>query len=874
MDKKYSPKDIETKIYNSWLQKKYFHPSVSQNKPKYTIIMPPPNITGQLHIGHAFNLTLQDAIIRYKRMQGYEALFLPGTDHAAIATEAKVVDSLKQEGLTKEQIGREAFLKRMQDWYATYGNRIFEQFKKVGISCDWDRKAFTLDEQRSKSVQHAFKKLYDKGYIYRGTKIINWCPCCHTSLSDIEVVYKEHKGYIWHLRYPIKDSSDYIVVATTRPETMFGDVAVAVNPTDEKNAKYIGKTLILPFVNREIPVIGDDYVEKDFGSGFVKITPAHDVNDYEVGMRHNLQVIKVIDENGVLNSECGKFAGLDRLVAREKVVEELKKLNLIEKIEKYDNTNGHCERCGTLVEPNLSAQWFVKMGELAKPAIQKVKDGTIKFHPKRFEKTYLHWMENIKDWCISRQLWSGHQIPAFKCVDCGKWCAFDYDEEHICPHCGSKNLQQEKDVLDTWFSSALWPFSTLGWPEKTPDFNYFYPTNTLVTAYDIIFFWVARMIFSGLEFTGEVPFKDILINGIVRDSQGRKMSKNLGNGVEPISVIEQYGADSLRYSLVSGTSVGQDTRYIPEKVVASSNFINKIWNASNFVLQNIKDIDIKPIVKLNLDIFDKWILTELNKTVKKYCTLMDRFDIGVAINEAHDFAWTKFCDYYIEISKVALKSDDREVVNKTQNVLLYVLTNILKLLHPVIPFATEEIYLSLPNHDESIMISEFPKYTKKLDFAQDSKVVEDVIQVIKLIRNSRSENKIADNKKLKSVKLATNSNQDILFVAKPIIEKLCLVESVDVVSEDVEQKGTVIVANICKISIDYSENIDVAVEIERLETQIDKMQFEIERSNKMLGNANFVAKAPASLVETEKSKLAKNTELLEQLKTELAKLKK
>ena len=874
MDKKYSPKDIETRIYKNWMDKKYFHAEVKEGKPEYSIVMPPPNITGQLHIGHGFNLTLQDAIIRYKRMQGYEALFLPGTDHAAIATEAKVVDALKKEGLTKEQIGREKFLERMQEWYKSYGDRICEQFKKVGISCDWDRKAFTLDEQRSKSVKYAFKVLFDKGYIYKGTKIINWCPKCKTSLSDIEVVYKENHGHIYDMRYPIKDSNDYIVVATTRPETMFGDVAVAVNPTDEKNAKFIGKTLILPFVNREIPVIGDDYVEKDFGSGFVKITPAHDINDYEVGLRHNLKVIKVIDEDGKLNSECGKFAGMDRLEAREKVVEELDKMGLIEKIEDYTNTNGHCERCGTLVEPNLSSQWFVKMADLAKPAIEAVKTGKIKFHPKRFEKIYLHWMENIKDWCISRQLWSGHRIPAFKCQDCGKYSAFETEQGNVCPYCHSKNLVQETDVLDTWFSSALWPFSTLGYPDNTPELKYFYPTDTLVTAYDIIFFWVARMIFSGLEFMHEVPFKDILINGIVRDSQGRKMSKNLGNGVEPISVIEQYGADSLRYSLVSGTSVGQDTRYYEEKVVSASNYINKIWNASNFVLANIEGIKVQDISKLKLGLFDKWILNELNNTVKQYCHLMDKFEIGISAQEVYDFAWTKFCDYYIETSKVTLRDGTEEEKNTTRNVLLYVLTNVLKLMHPVIPFATEEIYLSLPVHDESIMISKFPKYTKKLDFKADAELAQNVIGVIKLIRNSRSENKIADNKKLKSVQIIPNENSlEALKFAKPIIEKLCLVEDVQIVNNFENTSATIIVANICKIAINYMENVDKDAEIKRIEAQIDKQKFEIERSNKMLSNERFVAKAPKELVEAEKEKLQKNTSLLSSLEAELAKYK-
>lgn len=871
MDKKYSPNSIESKIYQNWLDKKYFHAKVTPGKKKFSIVMPPPNITGQLHVGHAFTMTLQDAITRYKRMQGFETLYLPGMDHAAIATEAKVVDSLKKQGITKKDLGREAFLQKVEEWYKTYGDRIFLQTQKLGISCDWDRKAFTMDAQRCKAVKHVFKILFDEGLIYRGKKIINWCPNCKTSLSDIEVDYKQHNGKIWHLRYPFADGSGYIVVATTRPETMFGDVAVAVNPGDEKNAKFIGKTLILPFVGRKIPVIGDDYVEKDFGSGFVKITPAHDANDYEVGLRHNLQVIKVIDDDGKLNSECGVFAGLDRLVAREKVVEELQKLNLIEKIEDYVNTNGHCCRCGTLVEPRLSTQWFVKMQDLAKPAVEAVKNGNIKFHPKRLEKEYFHWMENIKDWCISRQLWSGHRIPAFRCNNCGKWTAIDDQTPFECEHCHSKNLTQEEDSLDTWFSSALWPFSTLGYPENSADLKYFYPTDLLVTGYDIIFFWVARMIFSGLKFMGEVPFRDVLFNGIVRDSLGRKMSKNLGNGVDPIEVIDKFGADSLRYALVSGTSVGQDTRYSEEKVVSASNYINKIWNATSFVLANTTDIKILPLKDCKLDIFDKWILNECNKAVKKYCALMDRFDIGLAASNVCDFAWTKFCDYYIEFAKVSLKSSDEQKKIATQNVLIYVLTCILQMMHPVIPFATEEMFLSLPVHSESIVTSQMAKYTKKLDFEDDAKLVQNIIEVVRLLRNARSENHIPDNKKIKSCTLASTQNFDALSSSKKMISKLCLIENVDVKTDYIDDNATTIVAPICKIFVNFAENVDAKAEVARIESQIKKEQFEVDRSNKMLSNQNFVAKAPKNLVDAEREKLAKHTQVLETLKAELAK---
>ena len=854
-----------------WLEKKFFHANVTPGKKRFSIIMPPPNVTGQLHVGHALTMTLQDAMPRYKRMQGFETLYLPGSDHAAIATEAKVVEKLKKEGIDKYELGRENFLKEVEKWYDTYGNRIFEQTKRLGISCDWDRKAFTMDEERCKAVKHVFKILFDEGLIYRGKKIINWCPKCKTSLSDIEVEYKEHNGKIWHMRYPFKDGNGYIVVATTRPETMFGDVAVAVNPTDEKNAKYIGKTLILPFVNREIPVIGDDYVEKDFGSGFVKITPAHDANDYEVGLRHNLEVIKVIDDDGKLNAECGEFAGLDRLVARERVVEELEKLDLIEKIENYQNTNGHCCRCGTLVEPRLSTQWFVKMEELAKPAIDVVKTGEIKFHPKRLEKVYSHWMENIKDWCISRQLWSGHRIPAYKCEDCGEWTAIDDETPYECEHCHGKNLLQDEDALDTWFSSALWPFSTLGYPKDTDDLEYFYPTDLMITGYDIIFFWVARMIFSGLKFTGKIPFKDVLFNGIVRDSLGRKISKNLGNGVDPLEVIEKYGADSLRYALVNGMSVGQDTRYSEDKVISAGNYINKIWNACNFVLANTADIEIIPLGKCKLDIFDKWILDECNNTLKKYCTLMDRFDIGLAASNVYDFAWTKFCDYYIEFSKVSLKCEDKEKRLATQNVLLHVLTTILQMMHPVIPFATEEMYMALHGKESSIMKSILPKRFKDLRFEDDVKKVQDIIEVIRLIRNARSENKIPDNKKIKNCTLLSDENFDVLNNSKQIIEKLCLIENVDLKRDFEDEQSTVIISKICKIFINFNENIDKNAEKSRIFAQIEKIEFEIERSKNMLSNQSFVEKAPKHLVEAEREKLQKNNEILQNLKLELSK---
>lgn len=867
MEKKYNPSSIEDRIYTNWLEKGYFKASVNPSKPKYSIVMPPPNITGQLHIGHAFNLTHQDIIIRYKRMQGYEALYLPGTDHAAIATEAKVVDALKKEGLTKEEIGRDAFLKRMSEWYKMYGDRISKQTEKIGVSCDWSKKAFTLDEQRSKAVKHAFKILFDEGRIYRGTKIINWCPHCKTSLSDIEVVYKQNKSKIWYLKYPLKDGGT-ITVATTRPETMFGDTAVAVNPTDKKNKKYVGKTVILPIMNREIPIIADDYVEKGFGSGFVKITPAHDPNDYEIGLRHNLPIIKVIDEAGKTNENAGKYAGLDRFVAREKVVEEFKSLGLLEKIEDYTNSVGHCERCGTVVEPNLSTQWFVKMKELSVPAIKVVEDEKIKFYPKRFEKVYLNWMRNIQDWCISRQLWSGHRIPAYKCKKCGKYSAFE-DEEKVCKYCGGTEFEQEKDVLDTWFSSALWPYSTLGYPENTPELKYFYPTDVLVTAYEIIFFWVARMIFTGLEFMKEIPFKNVLIHGIVRDNLGRKMSKNLGNGVDPIEVIGKYGADALRFAIINGIAPGQDTRYSEEKITNASNFANKIWNASHFVLENCKNFEILPINKLKLSEFDKWILNEFNQSVKSVTRSLDKFDLGIATGEMYEFVWNKFCDWYIEVSKAQLHSEDEQTVLTTKNVLLYCLTGILKLIHPVMPFITEEIYQELPNHDETIMYATYPKFEKELKFKTE--IADEIIEIIKLIRTARSEKHIPDNKKLKKVVIVSEKFNDELLKNKAIVEKLAMIDNVEVQTKFEQENVTVIISKNSKVFINFNDEVDKEKEIARLQGLIKNQEFEISRSTNLLNNENFVSKAPEKLVQAEKEKLENNKKILNEILEEIKK---
>ncbi len=817
MEKKYNPNSIEDRLYSHWLNCGYFKAKVCLGKPKYTIMMPPPNVTGQLHIGHAFNLTQQDILVRWKRMQGFETLYLPGTDHAAIATESKVVEQLRKEGLTKSQIGRDAFLIKMNEWYKTYGDRISKQSEKIGISCDWSRKAFTLDEQRSKAVKYAFKVLFDKGLIYRGTKMVNWCPKCKTSISDIEVVFEENKSKIWYLKYPLKDGGT-ITVATTRPETMLGDTAVAVNPHDKKNKKYVGKTIILPIVNREISIIADEYVEKGFGSGFVKITPAHDPNDYEIALRHNLPIINVIDESGIMNENAGEYKGLDRFDARVKIVEKFAQLNLVEKIEDYQNNVGHCVRCDSVVEPVLSTQWFVKMKDLALPAIKAVESGEIKFHPKRFEKIYLNWMKNIQDWCISRQLWSGHRVPAYKCKKCGAYNVFE-NETGLCSNCKNNTFEQENDVLDTWFSSALWPYSTLGFPEKTADLKYFYPTDVLVTAYDIIFFWVARMIFTGIEFMGEIPFKDVLISGLVRDSLGRKMSKNLGNGVEPLQVIEENGADALRFALINGIAKGQDTRYSTEKITSASNFANKVYNAGNYCLTNLINFEILPIEKLDLSIFDKWILNEFNLTAKKVNASLTKFDLGLATNEIYDFVWSKFCDWYIEVSKIQLKSESEKIVLSTKNVLLTVLTGVLKLLHPIMPFITEEIYQNLPNHEETIMFASYPIFEPKLKY--NTKNVVEIMSVIKSIRNARNFEKIPDNKKLEKVSILPTKNAEVFKQNAKIIEKLALIENLEfVVSEP--QNCTILITEFAKLFIDFKGKIDVEKELEKLHSLLTK----------------------------------------------------
>lgn len=860
MDKTYEPQNFEKRIYQNWLDKKYFASKPNKNKKKFSIVMPPPNVTGKAHVGHALNNTIQDILIRYKRMKGFEACWIPGTDHAAIATEAKVVDMLKKEGLSKDNISREEFLKRGWEWYKKYGNIICDQLKEIGISCDWDRLAFTMDENLNRAVKQVFVDYYNQGYIYKGKRVVNYCPNCRSSISDIENVYKEQMTKLWHIKYPLEDGSGFITVATTRPETMFGDTAVAVNPKDKRYQKLVGKNVILPIVNRPIPIIADEYCEMEFGTGAVKITPAHDVNDYEIGLRHKLPIIPVIDDAGKLNSYAGKFEGMDRIKARDEIEKELEKLGVLVKVEKYKNKVGCCERCGEMTEPKISEQWFVKMKDLAKPAIEAVKNGSLRFVPKRYEKQYLNWLNNIQDWCISRQLWLGHRIPIYTCKNCGHVEA-SVEDVKICKNCGSNLIEQDNDVLDTWFSSALWPFSTLGYPEKTKDFLYYYPTDVLVTAYDIITFWVVRMVFSGLHFTGKLPFKDVVINGMVRDSQGRKMSKNLGNGIDPMDVIKEYGADSLRLSLVNGMSLGMDISYSVDKAKDSKVFINKLYNAGKFVIANTENMKIRPLSEFKLDSKDKWILNKLENLIKSTCKNIERYSIGVASSNLIDFTVADFCDWYIEASKLDLYGENQEVKEKTQNILLFVYTSLLKMFHPFIPFVTEELYQNLKGHEETIMRSSFPEFDKKLakqnSFGQ-------IIEVIKAIRTTRAEYQIPDNKKI-TINILPNEKATFVRENKAIIAKLAGGNDVKIIKKEPEEKSAKILTKLCTVFLPMGDLVDVEQEKEKIEKNIASLKFEIERSEKMLSNPNFVSKAPQKLVEQEKEKLAKNKEFLEKL---------
>lgn len=864
---KYDPKNVEDRIYDFWLNGKYFHAKVETDKKPYTIVIPPPNITGQLHMGHALDNTLQDILIRWRRMQGYDALWLPGTDHASIATEAKIVEAMKKEGITKEDLGREGFLKRAWEWKKQYGGRIIEQLKKLGSSCDWDRERFTLDEGCSKAVLEVFCRLYEKGLIYRGERIINWCPHCLTSISDAEVEYEDQAGHFWHLRYPFKDGSGYLMLATTRPETLLGDTAVAVNPNDERYKDLIGKTLILPIVHREIPVVADEYVEMDFGTGVVKITPAHDPNDFEVGLRHNLPVINCMTDDAKITDDYPAYAGMDRYEARKAIVKDLEAEGALVKIEDYSHNVGTCYRCHTSVEPRVSKQWFVKMAPLAEPAIDCVKSGKTKFVPERFEKTYFHWMENIKDWCISRQLWWGHRIPAYYCADCGEITVAKTAPD-CCPKCGGK-VEQDPDTLDTWFSSALWPFSTLGWPDETPELKHYFPTNTLVTGYDIIFFWVARMIFSSCEQMNSQPFDTVFIHGIVRDAQGRKMSKSLGNGIDPLEIIDIYGADALRFTLATGNSPGNDMRFSDEKVGASRNFANKIWNAARFILMNIDGKDVKCELPADLALEDKWIISLFNTLAKEVTDNLEKFELGVAVAKLYDFIWDVFCDWYIEIAKIRLQKDGAEAQNARQ-VLVWVMSNTLKLLHPFMPFITEEIWQTLPHDGESIMISAWPEYCEANAYTAEEAEMERIMTAVRAIRNRRAEMNVPPSKKAK-VYIAT-AYKSTFEQGGVFMQKLASASEVEV-ADSFELDGAVcIVTADAKIYIPMGELVDFEAERARLLKELAAVQKDLDFVNNKLSNENFVAKAPAQVVAAQREQKARYEEKIAMLNESIAKL--
>ena len=869
--KVYDPGSVEDRTYAFWQEGNFFHAEVDPEKEPYTIVIPPPNITGQLHMGHALDQTLQDVLIRWRRMQGRSALWLPGTDHASIATEAKIVAAMEEEGLTKEELGREKFLERAWAWKEKYGGRIVEQLKKLGSSCDWERERFTLDEGCNRAVNEVFCRLYEKGLIYRGERIINWCPHCLTSISDAEVEYEDQAGHFWHIRYPIVGmEGQYIEVATTRPETMLGDTAVAVDPEDERYAHLVGKMLLLPLVGKEIPLVADPYVEKDFGTGCVKITPAHDPNDFEVGLRHGLPVINIMNGDGTINQNGGKYAGMDRYAARKAIVADLEAAGYLVRVEDYSHNVGCCYRCGTTVEPLVSKQWFVKMEPLAKPAIEAVKSGETKFVPERFGKTYFHWMENIKDWCISRQLWWGHRIPAWYCQDCGE-VMVAREAPHACPKCGSGKLEQDPDTLDTWFSSALWPFSTLGWPEETPELKYFYPTNTLVTAYDIIFFWVARMIFSGCEQMGKTPFDTVLIHGLVRDAQGRKMSKSLGNGIDPLEIIQQYGADTLRFALATGNSPGNDMRFSDEKVKASRNFANKIWNASRFLLMNLDESITVSRLPETLETEDKWVVSLYNTLVKEVTDNLERFELGIAVQKLYDFIWDVFCDWYIELAKTRLQAGG-DKARSVQQVLVYVLGNTLKLLHPFMPFITEEIWQSLPHAGEgpSIMVAKWPVYDPALSFAREEADFQKVMDIIKAIRNQRAEMNIPPAKKAK-VYIET-AETGVFRDGAPFLERLASAQSVEV-GERFDLPGAVqVVTPAAKAYIPMEQLIDREKELARLQKEKEKCLSDIAFVEKKLQNQAFVAKAPAQVVEAERKKIEVSQQHLAKLEESIAAL--
>ena len=872
LEGKYEPHEFEDEIYKNWEAKGYFKPSGDKTKESYCIMMPPPNVTGKLHMGHALDGTLQDILIRYKRMQGFNTLWLPGTDHAAISTEVKIIEKLKEEGIDKHDLGREKFLERAWDWTKEYGGTIVKQQKKLGCSADWSRARFTMDEGLSKAVLVVFKKLYDKGYIYKGKRMINWCPCCNTSISDAEVEYEEEPTHLWHIKYKVVGEDRYLTVATTRPETMLGDTAVAVHPDDERYKDLIGKKCILPIMNKEIPIIADEFVEMDFGTGCVKITPAHDPNDYQAALSHNLEIIQVFDENFKMGDLCEEYKGMDLLEAREAIVNKLKELGKLVKIEDYVHNVGKHDRCKSTIEPKISDQWFVSMKEMAKPAIEAVKNGDTRFIPQKFEKTYFNWLNNIQDWCISRQIWWGHQIPAYYCDECGH-INVDITKPEKCEKCGSTKLTQDPDTLDTWFSSALWPFSTLGWPEETEDFKTFFPTNTLVTGYDIIFFWVVRMMFSSLEQTGKVPFKDVLMHGIVRDSQGRKMSKSLGNGIDPLEIIDKYSADALRFSLISGTTAGNDMRFMPEKLEAASNFANKVWNAAKFVLMNLEDYD-NNNEKIELCIEDKWILSKLNTLITEVKVNMDNYDLGVALDKIYTFIWNEFCDWYIEIAKTRLYNKENTTRKTAQYVLNKVLGDSLKLLHPFMPFVTEKIYKELYNNDESIMISTYPEYSKDLEFKDEEQAVEELKEVITGIRNARAKMNVHPSKKSKLI-FVTKKYANIIKESEEFLKKLGFGEEIEIREnkENIPQNAVSIVSSNLELFIPFEDLVDIKEEIERLEKEKAKVLVEKEKTDKMLSNPGFVAKAPAAKVEEEKENQAKFNEMIKTIEERIAGLK-
>ncbi len=883
LEGKYEPKNFEEEIYRNWEEKGYFKPDEDRTKVPYTIVIPPPNITGKLHMGHALDDTIQDILIRYKRMQGFNTLWVPGTDHAAIATEAKIVEKMKEAGITKEDIGREGFLERAWDWKKEYGGTIINQLKKLGCSCDWSRERFTMDEGLSKAVEYVFIKLYEKGLIYKGKKMINWCPNCNTSISDAEVEYEEEPTHLWHIRYKVKDEDRYIIVATTRPETMLGDTGVAVHPSDERYKDLVGKTVILPIMNKEIPIIADHFVEKEFGTGAVKLTPAHDPNDYAAALAHDLEIIEVFDDNFKMGNLVPELQGMDLLEAREEIVKMLEKNGDLVKIEDYTHNVGKCYRCHSTIEPHISEQWFVKMEPLAKPANEAIRSGKVKFIPQKYEKTYFSWMDNVKDWCISRQLWWGHRIPAYYCDECRE-VMVAHEKPEKCTKCGSTDIYQDEDTLDTWFSSALWPFSTLGWPEQTEDFKYFYPTSTLVTGYDIIFFWVARMIFSGIEHTGVEPFKDVVIHGIVRDSQGRKMSKSLGNGIDPLEIIDKYGTDALRFSLILGISAGNDIRYMPEKLEQASNFANKLWNASKFTLGNFAKIGentpnfetfmMSDEIPSNLAYEDKWILSKINTLAKEISYNLEKYDLGVACSKIYDFIWNEFCDWYIEMVKPRLYDEESKDKDAAVWTLNKVLVNSLKLLHPIMPFITEEIFEKLYSKDESIMISKWPQYEEKLAFEKEEKGIEALKEIIVGIRNLRTNMNIHPSKKSNLI-FVTAEFEEMINSSKVMLQKLGFANSIEVKQNrtDIPEDTSCIMVDGIEAIIPFGDLVDIEEEKKRLESEITKLEAEVTRCEKMLSNSGFVSKAPAQKIEEEKAKLAKYMEMLKNSKERLEKIK-